>query len=168
MKLGDLVSYIDGFWVVTRYDPKRTRTATLRNATGTSIEVPHDESVSVLANPSQEWPFIAAPIKPKWGPITTLVRPSPSGTITLTLYQDWIPSEPSRAGGSLFLNPNLRLQIGDYLLATHANGTSSSIVISTAFGTVHQRQTRAAAKPKPDRTAYTRLLDDVDPFDDDS
>ncbi len=169
MKLGDLVAHENEFWVVARYDPKRTRTATLRRGDGTALEIPHDLEVRVIANPGSEWPYVAAPIKPKWGPVVALTRPSPSGpagAVVLTLYQDWLPSEPSRAGGSIFLNPNLRLQVGDYLLATHTNGRSSSIVIPAHFATVHQRQARAAAKPKPDRTAYTRLLDD-DPFEDD-
>jgi len=169
VKVGDLVTHEAGFWIVTRHDPKRTRTATLRNAGGTAVEIPHDAKIDVVANPGDDWPFVAAPLKPKWGPITQLTRPSPAGpagTVTLSLYQDWLPSEPARAGGSIFLNPNLRLMIGDYLLATHANGKASSIVIPANFGTVRQRSARLASKPKPDRTAYTRLLDD-DPFEDD-
>lgn len=175
MKLGDLVSHETRFWIVTRYDPKRTKTATLREADGTALEVSCDAPVTVIANPGQDWPFIAAPLKPKWGPIVTLTRPTSPGTVatggmvivTLTLYQDWLPSEPSRAGGSIFLNPALGLQAADYLLATHSNGRASSIVIPGHFGTVYQRQARAAASPKPDpRTAYTRLLGD-DPFEDD-
>jgi hypothetical protein len=175
VKLGDLVSHENRFWIVTRYDPKRTKTATLREADGTALEVPCNAPVTVIANPGQEWPFVAAPLKPKWGPITTLARPTSPGTVAtggliivpLTLYQDWLPSEPSRAGGSIFLNPALHLQAADTLLATHSNGRSSSLVIPGHFGTVYQRRARAAASPKPvDRTAYDRLLDD-DQFEDD-
>lgn len=168
MKLGDLVSHGNEFWVVVRYDPKRTRTATLLNRLGATEEIAHDAVIDIIANPGQDWPFVAAPVKPAWGPVTSLVRPSFSSpeALVLTLYRDWLPSEPARAGGSIFLNPALRLQVGDYLLARHQNGKDSSIVIPANFATVRQKQARAAAKPKPDRTAYTRLLDD-DPFEDD-
>jgi hypothetical protein len=169
VKLGDLVRDGHEFWIVTRYDPKRTRTATLRNAAGTAVEVPHDSPMTVVANPGQDWPFVAAPIKPKWGPITRLTWPSPPSSaaegLVLSLYEHWLPSEPARAGGSIFLNPTLGLRVGDYLLATHGSGKSSSIVIPAHFGTVYQRQAARLAKPKPDRTAYTRLLDD-DQFED--
>lgn len=169
MKLGDLVSRDANFWIVSRYDPKRTRTATLLDAHGATVEIPHDDKVEIIANPSQDWPFVAAPLKPSWGAVTRLVRPSPGGSdpVPLTLYRDWVPSDPVRAGGSIFLNPNLRLQIGDYLLATHANSKSSSLIIPAGFGTVAQKLARAAAKPKPDRTAYSRLLEDDDQFEDD-
>jgi hypothetical protein len=168
VKLGDLVQHSDAYWLVTRYDPKRTRTATLLNAVGAVLEIPHDEAVTIIANPSQDWPFVAAPLKPSWGPINRLVRPSLMETepVELMLYRDWLPSEPARAGGSIFFNPNLRLQVGDYLLAKHANGKDSSVVIPANFGTVRQKQAQAASKPKPDRTAYSRLLDD-DQFEDD-
>lgn len=170
MKVGDLISHDNAFWVVTRYDPKRTRTATLLKADGFAMEIPHDEPVEVIANPSQDWPFVAAPLKPKWGPVIHLSRPNrPSlggDIVDLQLHRDWLPSEPARAGGSIFLNPDLRLQVGDYLLARHASGHASSVVIPANFGTVRQKQDRAAAKPKVERTAYTRLLDD-DHFRDD-
>lgn len=167
MKLGDLVAYEDQFWVVARFDPKRTRTATLCRADGHALEIPHDQTLRVIANPSSEWPYVAAPIKPRLGPVVKLSRPARTSSVELVLYQDWLPSEPTRAGGSIFLNPNLRLQIGDYLLATHANGQASSVVIPGGFGTVRQRQARMVSKPKPEqRTAYTRLLDD-DSFEDD-
>jgi len=166
VKLGDLIARDNDFWVVARFDPKRTRTATIRNAAGTAVEIPHDDIVEVIANPSEDWPFIAAPIKAMWGPIVQLTRPNRPDALELKLFRDWLPSEPARAGGSIFLNPSLHLGIGDYLLAKHTNGKSSSIVIPKNFGTVREKQARAASKPKPDRTVYTRLLDE-DPFEDD-
>jgi hypothetical protein len=166
VKLGDLIARENDFWVVARFDPKRTRTATIRNAAGLALEIPHDATVEVIANPSEDWPFIAAPIKAMWGPITQLTQPNRPEPQALRIFRDWLPSEPARAGGSIFLNPSLRLQHGDYLLATYANGKASSIVIPKHFSTVREKQARAASKAKPDRTVYTRLLDD-DPFEDD-
>lgn len=168
MKLGDLVSHDNAFWIVTRYDPKRTRTATLLNSEGLSQEIAHDEPVEVIANPSLDWPFVAAPVKPMLGPIKMLSWPKPGVEILpLVLYRDWLPSDPIRAGGSIFLNPSLGLRIGDFLLAAHVSGKLSRVDIPNNFGTVHQKLARKADKPKAvDRTAYTRLLDD-DPFEDD-
>lgn len=171
MKIGDLITRDGDYWLVVRYDPKRTRTSSILRADGVMQEIPHDEAVPVVANPSLDWPFVAAPLKPKWGPVIHLSRPNrPVGAsdfVELRLYRDWLPSEPARAGGSIFLNPELRLQVGDYLLARHREGHASSVVIPANFGTVRQKQDRVAAtKPKAERTAYTRLLDD-DHFGDD-
>jgi hypothetical protein len=168
VKLGDLVRYDNDFWVVIRFDPMRTRTALLLRRNGSNREIPHAEPVEVLANPSQDWPFVAAPLKPQWGPVVALQNPTLAGARTLELYQDWLPSEPARSGGSLFLNPSLNLRHGDYLLAEHGNGQRSRIVIPAGFGTVRQKQAREAAKTKPkpeEPTAYTRLLED-DRFED--
>jgi len=130
-------------------------------------EVAHDEPVEIVANPSENWPFVAPPIKPILGPIKTLAWPRREIDIRpLVLYRDWLPSDPVRAGGSIFLNPRLGLQIGDFLLATHITGKLSRIVIPPQFGTIRQKQARVAVKPKADKTAYTRLLDD-DHFGDD-
>jgi hypothetical protein len=166
MKLGDIVNYEGRFWLAASYDPKRTRTAVLLGQDGTSREVPHDTAVEVVGNPSEDWPFVAAPVKPRAGAVRSLSWPGRD--LALTMYRDWMPSEPARAGGSIFLNPALRLQIGDYLLAEHHSGFKSRLIIPANFGTVRQRQARAAAKGKvePERTAYTRLLDD-DHFGDD-
>jgi hypothetical protein len=168
VKLGDLVSHDNHFWIVARYDPKRTRTATLLNREGLSMEIPHNEPVEVVANPSRDWPFVAAPVKPMLGPVVGITRSSSADVVDdLELYRDWIPSEPTRAGGSIFLSPLLRLRPGDFLLLRHVTGKTSRVVIPHTFGTIGQKQARNIAKPKPVKTAYTRLLDDDDPFGDD-
>jgi hypothetical protein len=170
MKVGDLVRYLDGFWLVTRYDPKRTRTASLLNREGVALEVAHDdEAVVVVANPSEDWPFISAPVKPSMGPVASLSRSTAYADDVFELYRDWMPSEPTRAGGSIFFNPSLGLKSGDYVLARHVNGKCSGIVIPRNFSTVRQKQASVAAKVKPkeaDKTAYTRLMGE-DPFGDD-
>jgi hypothetical protein len=158
VRLGDLVESSGIFWLVVRYDPKRTKTATLLSDTGTRVDLPFNAQVRVIANPGEDWPFVASPVKPTWGPIQRLVVPHQERE--LRLYEDWIPSEPERAGGSLFFNPKAGLQGGDLLLATHKNGKASSIVIQAGFGTVKQKQAKMASKPKPVRNMFTVILDD--------
>ena len=166
MKLGDVVKHMGSYWLVTRYDPKRTRTADLLASGGLFSVVPFDHAVEVVANPSQDWPYVAAKVSPRFGPIKGLSRPP--ATQHLVLYRDWLPSEPSRAGGSLFLNPKLGLRYGDYLLAHHENGKTSGISIPQTFGTVAQAKKRVEAKPKPvERTAYSMLLEDKQIGDED-
>ena len=166
MKLGDVVQQEGTYWMVVRYDPRRTRTADLLSSAGPLVTVPFDAPVEVVANPSQDWPYVALKVSPRLGPIKNLSRP-PSAQ-DLVLYRDWMPSEPSRAGGSIFLNPKLRLRHGDYLLAHHENGKTSGISIQATFGTVAQNKKRVEAKPKPvERTAFSRLLEDKQLGDDD-
>lgn len=169
MKVGDLVAGYDGHWLVTRYDPKRTRTASLLNREGVALEVAHDdETLTVIANPSENWPFVSAPIKPSLGHVVGLSRPTAYVDNSLELYKDWMPSEPTRAGGSIFLNPDLGLRPGDYLNVKHSSGKMTGITIPHNFATVRQKQAQVATKPKAtaDKTAYTRLMGE-DPFGDD-
>jgi hypothetical protein len=165
VKLGDIVKREGAYWLVTRFDPKRTRTADLRSASGTVLTIPHNGVVEVIANPSQDWPYVAAPLKPRLGPILSLARPPTMSP--LALYRDWMPSEPSRAGGSIFLNPKLGLRHGDTLVAIHGSGGNSRIDIPATFGTVKQNKARVAAKPKPERNAFTRILEDKQIGDED-
>jgi hypothetical protein len=166
VKLGDVVKHMGSYWLVTRYDQKRTRTADLLASGGMFTTVPFDHPVEVIANPSQDWPYVAAKVSPRLGPIENLSRPP--GTLHLVLYRDWMPSEPSRAGGSIFLNPKLGLRHGDYLLAHHKGGKTSGIAIPSTFSTVAQAKKRVETKPKPTvRTAYDMILDDHQIGDDD-
>jgi hypothetical protein len=167
MQLGDIIRRENTYWLVTRFDAKRTRTADLRSSTGTVLTIPHNVVVEVIGNPSQDWPYVAAPMKPRLGPIKDIMRPADGSH--LTLYRDWLPSEPTRAGGSIFLNPKLGLRHGDTILAIHVNNVSSRINIPLTFGTVKQNKARVAAKPKPEleRNAFTRLLEDKQIGDED-
>lgn len=165
MKLGDLVLHLDRHWMVSRYDAKRTRTATLLAADGTQVEVPHDldsvGGVTVVANPSADWPFIMVP--PKNGFRISSIRHE--GRV-LTPFVEWIASDPSRMGGPVFLAPSPALRYGVTLLVSSlAAGrpvTTTRIDIPRDFGTVKQRAAKvAAARPQlEERNAYTRVLSD--------
>jgi hypothetical protein len=172
MKLGDLVLYNDQPWIVSRYDPKRTRTAVLLASSGVQEEVAHDLDVSggvqVLANPGNNWPFITVPAKVGYSVAALTYQGR-----TLAHVSEWVTSDPLRSGGPVFLNPSIGLRYGDLFLVSYRGVRDPRKVVSVRvnvprdFGTVRQRQTRAeAARPKPeDRNAFTRLLSE-DPFGD--
>lgn len=176
MKLGDLVLHLGRHWMVSRYDAKRSRTATLLAADGTQTEIPHDldavGGVTVIANPSADWPFIMVPPKNGWvlGDIRHEGR-------VLTRFTEWVPSDPSRTGGPVFLAPNPAFRYGVTLLITYASSTKRKapvggtirIDIPRDFGTVKQRAAKvAAARPQlEERNAYDRILSDDQIGDDD-
>lgn len=170
MRLGDLVQYHDRYWVVRRYDPKRTRSATLLAEEGATMEVPYDHDalggLVVLANPGQDWPFITLPAKNGYLISAIVFRGVPIPPVT-----GWVASDPTRSGGPVFLAPDARLRYGEALLI-HYKGVGRPAVtkrvdIPRDFGTVRQRVNRVeAARPVPEeKNAFTRLLAD-DPYED--
>ena len=117
--------------------------------------------LTVICNPSLSWPFVAAPVNRRGGRITGIRRRGAE----LVPFQDWVPSQLLRPGGSLFFNPNLRLRTGEVLVAQHANGKVGRVTITKAFATVAQRKKRSAPKEDTRPSAFDRLLDD-DMFED--
>lgn len=174
MKRGDLVVFQDQRWIVSQYSPRRTRTATLLNADGRQVEIPHDHDltseVQVLANPSEQWSFLILPERPGY----RVQHINHKGRI-LTPFLDWMLSDPQHPGGSIFLAPSLNLRYGDMLLVHYTGikrrvSTVQRVDIPRDFGTVQQRVQRAeAAKPKLEekRNAFSRLLADSQIGDDD-
>lgn len=177
MRLGDLVRYLDQHWLVSRYDPKRTRSATLLAASGSTLEVPFDHDalggLVVVANPSRDWPFITVPPRNGYVVDTISFQGQP-----LEPFTQWVASDPTRPGGPVFLAPDPRLRYGEALLIQYVpvqrTGTGSRravilrVDITKDFGTVRQRVARVeAARPKVEekKNAFTRLLAD-DPYGD--
>lgn len=171
MKLGDLVVYLEDSWVVTGYDPKRTRTALLLAADGRTSEVPYNlDAVRVLANPGQQWPWIMVPTRPGY----TIESISFRG-IVIPPITGWVASDPSRAGGPVFLAPNPNLRYGECLLIHYRGVGSAKFVvrrlnIPVDFGTVPQRKARQESlrqKPPEPMNAFSRLLTDKQIGDED-
>jgi hypothetical protein len=174
MKLGDLVMHLDRHWIVSRYDPKRTRTAVLLAADGTQTEIPHDldaiGGAQVIANPSEQWPFVVVP--PKNGYVIAGI--SHAGVV-IEPITGWVASDPTRTGGPVFLAPNPRLRYGETLLVRlqgikRREISTKRVDIPREFGTVKQRTARAEAartKPEEKANAFSRLLSDDQIGDDD-
>lgn len=162
MKLGDIVRYQDSTWIVRHYDPRRTRTAQLLQADGRAEEVPHDleaPELIVVANPSENWPFIMVPERPRWGQVRTVNRVSLTGLVPLILLEDWVMADPLRPGGALFLRPDINLRIGDQLHVQFSNNFATMVAITPSFATVKDRKIRAAKKAEEvSLTGLERLL----------
>lgn len=147
MKVGDIVEYEGHRWRVYRAD-RHVKTVTLLRWDETIEEVALDDPrAKVLWDPSK-WPFVAAKVNLKAGRFTELVLTRKGKTSSLRPYVDWVPSDQSRPGGSIFVNPLLGLQLGEVLVAVHANGTRVRIPITREFGTMKKRKQRQSALPE--------------------
>jgi hypothetical protein len=169
MKLGDLLLHDGQHWIVRKYDLKRTHMSELLAASGQVKEIRFDADLkgeaTVLSNPQTEWPFVVMQSRPSLGRLQYIARIiGPLATPTeepLRLYVDWVASDPARMGGPVFFSPMLGLQSGNLLVAVHEKGRSR-IDITAQFKTVKQRIAHVAVKPKPEKNAYTHLLDDAE------
>lgn len=169
MNVGDIVRFEGKLWRVETHD-KTARLCKLRDWEEDLVEVPDDledaeveaaeGELTVYARPSEEWPFVAAPNRTGWGPVTQVLW----NANPLTPLQDWVPSSKLRQGGSLFFNPALGLRSGDVVLAVHKGGRRSRVNITGGFGTIKARKAGRMA-PKPRRANRASALIDNDPFE---
>lgn len=161
MKVGDIVLYSKTRWKVVSCSANY-HTCQLASFEGGKEEVADDAdtgekpSIQVLFNPAESWPFVAAPVHARAGPLTGVNR----GTLGLRPLVDWVPSDFLRPGGSIFFNPELRLRQGEVLVGIHQGGVRSRIAISNAFGTSARRRHLAANPPKVKGppSSYERLM----------
>jgi hypothetical protein len=164
MKQGDLVEYQGKRWVVQKYDPRRTRTATLANCSensGVSFEVPHDldrdpKELRVVSNPMTEWPFFVPPEKPRFGELLEVSLIKGMEGQPLQPYYDWV-----LIGHSVFFRPDLNPRLGDVFFCTYAKG-SQRVLVNKSVGTMKQRTTKKVRVKKQPKTAYDHLLADDD------
>jgi hypothetical protein len=160
--VGDIVRYQDKVWKVSGHN-RDYGTFVLVNFEAERVEVTAMEPLEVLYATSA-WPFVALPAKAfKSGRITEVRRRN----VSLRPMFDWVPSDLIRAGGSLFFSPELRLQVGEVLVAKHEKGSLIRVSITRAFGTGTQRKRRKERpwKPPAPVTVYDRLTG-RSPFDD--
>jgi hypothetical protein len=164
---GDLVQHEGRAWLVRR-SRENELSVTLQDAQGRNLEVTSDLDQTgvcqVVANPAAEWPFVVVRDNVKGKFMVRVSRTVGMSVVPLTMYVDWVPSDPARPGGPVFLNPALGVRPAETLLISWQNGSSTSLHIPVHFGTVGQRIERAARKKPPEVTVYDRLLDDR--FDD--
>ena len=165
MKLGDLVQYDNQSWLVCRCDARFTKLATLQNAQGLKVDIAIDLDVTtrdceVVANPSAEWPYLIVKDNPRGKFMVQLFRTVNRQRVPLSLYSEWVPSDPARPGGSIFLNPSLGVQPAETLIIEWASCRPTSVQVPVHFGTVDQKVVRASRKKPAEVTIYDRLLDD--------
>lgn len=168
MQVGDLVLYQGQRWLVHRLD-KMTRTVFLYNQVGATAELPdmHDrlepDTIKVVAKPSLDWKVIPAPIKSGAGPFVKFTVPGPLGRKARELrpWLDWIPSDPFRDGGSVFVRPGISLPSHTVVIFTHQNGVAARIKLPRILTTV--AKTRAVPKVATvPENRFSRMLDDDD------
>ena len=159
MKLNDLVQYQDSRWIVRHMGDQE---ATLQDNQGKNVvvQVASPDCV-VVANPPEEWPFLIVRDHPKGKRITAITRTVNKARVWLTPYVDWVPSEPTRPGGSIFFSPALGLLPAETLLINWAAAHATSVQVPTHFGTLADKAAKAAIADKPkDANIYDRLLED--------
>jgi len=170
MKAGDLIEQKDGRWRVLRL-VRETRLAILMNSEGKKKEIPDDldktdpAECKFIVNPATSWHALAAPIRKNAGPVVKLLVPRMYGDpYPLTEGEQWVAADPTREGGSIFLNPAASLRPGDIVLVEHKNGSRSRVTLTKSLGTVAQKQARLAPKTEAEPSVYEglTLFDDED------
>lgn len=153
----DLVIYQDETWTITKVDAY-LRVAVLFSCEGVKCEAPL-EDIRPIAHPSTDWYLLTAPIKPLAGRLVEMKVPGLPGRKDKYLipWLDWVPSDPMRAGGSIYLRS--KLPPGTTLILKHANGALSKVVVKK-LSTVEQMREKANPKKEEPRSRYDRLLDD--------
>ena len=163
MKLWDLVEHQKRIWVVSHLD-SHTQLATLRDPQGRTIEVPADldgsAGCSVLANPPEDWPYVMVRDNPKGKSIEQVYRVVEHKRYPLTMFLHWCPSDPARAGGALFLSPDIGLLPAETILIGWAAGSTTAVKVPLDFSTVGERVARQAKKVPVELTVFDRLLED--------
>lgn len=139
MELGAIVEYEGHRWRVCKLH-RTVRTVTLVRWGGTSEEIADDTpEAKVVADP-RHWPVVTARIRPNAGPLVRLSLTRRGRARALTPLVHWVPSDFERAGGSVFLHPQLKLVVGEILVAEHKDGSSSRIQITKRYGSMAQRR----------------------------
>lgn len=154
MNIGQVVEYSGALWKVSSCN-KLLGTFILESPEGRT-EVARDAVVKVLSD-STKWPFVALPTKPiHYGPVSKVTR---NGKCLLPML-DWVPGDFLRAGGTLFLNPKLKLCRGEILVVELAKGAVIRSPITVSFGSTSQRKKKAAPVEKKALSVYDMLLND--------
>lgn len=166
MELGSLIRYQGKRWQITSVSDGHFHAQAWD---GSTVDLGEDEpDVEVVCHPPTEWPFLVAPQKMNAGPMRELRRNLKLDSIELTPLVDWVPSSWVRSGGSIFVNPRLRLRQRETLTVVYQRGARSRLTVTRAFGTVASRKHRIesadASEVQPRdhgrRTAYDLVLQD--------
>jgi hypothetical protein len=164
VRLGDLIEWGGQRWIVRRME-RATRTAIICDIGQRSEVLPDNLDTTkpgecqIIANPSDDWPFVTLAQRPKYGKLLRIARPDLGGAATdLVALQDWVMTEPTQPGGALFFNPMLNLRTGDMLLAIYERGRGR-VQIPREFLSTAGKKARAEAPPDeaPRLSVYDRL-----------
>lgn len=156
VSVSDLATFQGSIWLVTKVD-LYLRLATLVDPVGSKVEAPLEE-VQVQAHPPTDWYLIMVPIKPRAGRVVGLKIPSlRSNPTVLTPWYDWVPSDPIRSGGSIYLRE--RHPAGTTFLVTYEIGEVAKVVAKRLL-TVGEMVAKAKPEKEEPKSKYDRLLEE--------
>lgn len=160
MNLGALVQYGGHRWRVYKVD-RHVKTVTLIRWGGALEEIADDDpGATVVADPS-EWPVVTARVRPNAGPLVNLSLTRGARMRALEPLVEWVPSDMARAGGSIFISPELKLRIGEVLIAEYQKSAANTrIVITKRYGTMAER--KVARSGVPEKRGLMEYLDGED------
>lgn len=118
-----------------------------------------------MGNPGRDWPYIMIRDNPRGKFMRQAFRIIRGQRVPLVLMVDWLPNDPARPGGPIYLNPELGIMSAEVLQIVWEQGGVTAHKVPVGFGTMQQRVTKAARKKAPEPTNYDRLL--ADRFDED-
>jgi hypothetical protein len=164
MNRGDIVT-CDGTWYVVVQVNSDDSTLLLDKDDTVLIVQSDDPKYKVEFNPFEQWPFIVLPHRSyKWGDLTSVAHPTNllETPVPLRIFQDWLLGEPERSGGTLYLNPKLRLRHLDRIVLTYTRG-STSVIVPKNFRNVSIRAASSRfgrVKVAEVKTVFDHLLKD--------
>jgi len=161
MNVGDLIEWQGKRWLVRKID-QSTETAFVVANDGQDTVVDSDADkrgeCRVVCNPPRDWPFV---VLTRRGRVLDVSRATPRGAVPLIRFVDWVKADDLQLGGSVFINPDLRLMYPDRLIVTDAGGPTSSVEIPRNFCSVKDkpppRPSRSEREPK---SIYDHFFDD--------
>lgn len=161
MKVGDVVEHEGRLHRVLRHN-RLVHVMVAAPWEGDPVEIAdNDPIVKVVHNPAAEWPMTTVPLRHKAGPMRAVLHRGRE----LEPLLEWMPSDPFRPGGAVFLSPQLNLKRGEVLTVRHQDGSTSRLVVGKGFGTIAQKQRRQRAKqaaPKRQPNAFDRIWEGDD------
>jgi len=162
IQTGDLIQRQSKLWLVHKIDPA-TDTAFIESQDREKQILGVEADCPIPCNPLRDWPAITTP--PRKGRLLEVHRPSSGGVVILKWLLDWAKIDEFQIGGTLYLNPELRLGFGDQLILRYQVFTREvnfPIKVPRDFQPMSQKRI-VRERPPPERTSanlYDHLLED--------
>ena len=167
MHIGDLLEGHGAIWLVRKVDSS-LKTGFLESPDG-KLQVVGFEEIETsgfkhLCNAAQDWPSASLP--QRRGRIVSVQRASARNSAPLGRFRDWVKLDDFQIGGSIYLNPELRLVYRDRLIVAYSAGGSKPDVrlpveIPRDFVSLKAKAARQPAPvPKGPSTLFDHLLED--------
>jgi len=157
LNVGLVIDYKATPHKVVAFDSE-TRTLSLQKWGGSVEKV--NEGNPGLKNPVlvSQWPFLNAP-KRNYRAVK-LTRCVQRRIVELIPFKEWSPTDVFCSGGPIFLNPALKLKLGEVLVLHYKNGPPTCLRINRNFASVFQRKARQKAKTEKPKGLFDFLKDE--------